>query len=220
MAIVFHSEKYNDIKVDSHKLIGVMGDYHEFFKSLERSNICYLDNKLINSRKSVYVAIDGANIKESILNKAINDLELDDSFLDKKLCNLSHSENKLFKYLQMITTNSNIIVIDEPFQDLDYKKKKKMISIFNQLSKTKTIIIGSCSSDIIYSLCKKVLLLGKNYLYDDVSVLSNKSILKRFHILMPEIVEFVRIANDKKVKLPYVKDIRDLIKDVYKNVSK
>lgn len=221
MAIVFHSKEYSDITIDSYKLIGVMGNYQDFFKSLKKDNICYLGNELINSEKTVYQFIDGSLIKEKTLNKALKDLDLKEEFLNKKMRDLSHGERKLFRYLQMLITEANIIVIDEPFLDVDYYTKKKIMSLFNQLVKVKTVIIGSFDSDIIYSLCKKVLLLGKNkYLYDNVNVLTNKSVLKRFHLLMPEIVTFVRMANDKKIKLPYVKDIRDLIKDVYKHVSK
>ena len=221
MAIVFHSKEYSDITIDSHKLIGVMGNYQDFFKSMEKDNICYLGNEIVSSKQTIYQVINGSTIDEKILNKIIKDLDLKEGFLNKKINDLSHSERKVFRYLQMLITNANIIVIDEPFLDLDSIMKKKIISIFNQLVRTKTIIIGSSDSDIIYSLCKKVLLLGNSkYLYDDVSVLTNKSVLKRFHLLMPEIVKFVRLANDKKIKLPYVKDIRDLIKDVYKHVSK
>ena len=36
---------------------------------------------------------------------------------------------------------------------------------------------------------------------------------------MPNIVEFVKLAKNKKIKLKYSHDIRDLIKDVYRNVS-
>ena len=121
----------------------------------------------------------------------------------------------------MLISDTKIMVIDEPFQDLDYDRKKKIIVLLKRLAKNKTIIIGSSSTDIIYTLCNKVLLLGKmKFLYGDVSVLTNKTTLNRFHLPMPEIVTFIKLANNKKVKLPYSKDIRDLIKDVYKNVSK
>ena len=200
MAIVFHSKEYSDITVDSYKLIGVMGNYQDFFKLMEKDNICYLGNEIINSKQTIYQIINGSTIKEETLDKVIKDLDLKDGFLNKKISDLSHSERKIFRYIQMMVTKANIIVIDEPFLDLDSQIKKKIISIFNQLVKTKTVIIGSFDSDTIYSLCKKVLLLGKNkYLYDNVSVLTNKSVLKRFHILMPEIVRFVRLANDKKI---------------------
>ena len=121
----------------------------------------------------------------------------------------------------MFASQNSVVVIDEPFQDLDYHNKKRIISILNRLAKEKTIIIGSLSTDIIYSICKKVLLLGKNkFLYEDTEILSNKSILRQYHLAMPEILAFVRLARDKKIRLSYSKDIRDLIKDVYKHVSK
>ena len=221
MAIVFHSDKYSDIKTSSHTIIGVTGyKYQEFIRNIS-GDIFFIDNKIDFKEKMVTNIINIKNIKEESLDNYLRELGLDKSFLSKSINSLSHSEKKLLKYLHMLTFNPNIIVIDEPFLDLDYHNKKRITALFNKLVKKKTIIIGSFNSDIIYSLCKKVLLVGKDkVLYGDVLVLSNKNILKQYRVNMPQIIEFIRLANDKKAKLPYSKDIRDLIKDVYKHVSK
>ena len=203
-------------------IIGITGsNYLEFLQSLTGDNIFYVSNESISKKQTVNSILSKNNIFSETLNQYLKDLDLEKEFLEKRICDLSHSEIKLFKYLQMLISNASILVIDEPLLDLDYLNSKRIIVLFNQLVKRKTIIIGSSSTDIIYSLCKKVLLLNKSkYLYDDVSILANKSVLRRFHLVMPEILCFIRMANDKKIKLPYVKDVRDLIKDVYRHVSK
>ena len=220
MAIILHSEKYNDIKVDSKIIIGITGyEYDKFLKSIIGEDIYYIGNEFINNSAMVSGVID--RISDKKIDEYLLDLGLEKDFLGKSIKELSHSEQKLLKYLQMLTLNPEVIIIDEPFQDLDFEFKKKIISLINKLAKKKTIIIGSLDIDTIYTQCKKVLLLGKDkYLYDDVNILSNKNVLKWYHIDMPQILEFIRLAKDKKIKLPYSKDIRDLIKDVYRNVSK
>ncbi len=224
MAIVFHSVKYQDIKIDSQMIIGVMGsDYQLFLKSLRRDQVFYIENNIDTSDSTVQCKLDSLNIKysEELLMAYLNDLHLAKDFLKKKVNELSHSEQKILKYLLCLVSNASIIVVDEPFLDLDFPNKKMIISIFNRLVRYKTIIIGSSDSNIIYAICKKVLLLGKEkYYYGDVLILSNKNILKQYHLVMPQIVEFIRYAQEKKVHLPYSKDIRDLIKDVYRHVSK
>ena len=212
MAIVFRSIKYN-IKVDSNKIIGVMGNYKEFLLSLTGSNVYYIDNKVITSNKKVY----------ELLNKeVIKDFNLRENLLNRKINELSHSEQKLLKYMLMILSNKKIIVIDEPFMDLDYSNKKKIILLFNRLIKEKkTIIIGSSDSNTIYQYCKKVLFINNNdYYYDDINVFKDSKLLKKYHISMPNLVKFVELARDKDIKLKYSQDIRELIKDVYRNVSK
>ena len=218
MAIVFHSEKYHDIKLDSHMIIGITGyNYQRFLKGITGKDVYYIGN-LNNGNK---VEDNFKNVNDKKINEYLKELGLDNEFLNKYINELSHGEIKILEYLKMLTLNPNIIIIDEPFQDLDYDSKKKIISILKRLSKTKTIIIASMDTNIIYTLCKKVLLLGKDkYLYENVDILANKNILRWYHLEMPEILKFIREANNKKIKLPYSKDIRDLIKDVYRNVSK
>lgn len=221
MAIIFHSEKYSDIKIDSHIIIGITGyDYQSFLKGLIGSNIYYFENDHKSSNRDVS-SIIGKDNNDKKLDESLKDLGLEDSFLTKNVNDLSHGEYKLFNYLRMFLSDKSIMVIDEPFLDLDYDNKKRIISLLKKLAKKKTIILGSHDTNIIYTNCKKVLLLGKKKcLYDDVTILSNKRILRQYQVRMPEIIEFIRFAKDKKIKLPYSKDIRDLIKDVFKNVSK
>ena len=121
----------------------------------------------------------------------------------------------------MVLSNKKIIVIDEPFMDLDYDNKKRIVLLFNKLIKEKkTIIIGSMNSNVIYPLCKKVLFINNSdYYYDDITSFKNKRLLKKYCVSVPNLVKFVELAKDKKVKLKYSQDIRDLIKDVYRNVS-
>ena len=220
MAIVFHCHKYHYIKIDSHMIIGITGNnYNKFLTELTGENIFYIGNDYLNNKQTVLEFI--GNVSKKRISEYLADLGLNDSFLNKYVNDLSHSEQKLLKYLQMLIADTSVVIVDEPFIDLDYDAKKRIIIIFKRLVKKKTIIIGSFDTDVIYSLCKKVLLIGKNkYTYDDVIVLSNKKILKQYNISMPEIIKFIRLAKDKGIKLSYSKDIRDLIKDVYKHVSK
>ena len=217
MAVVLKSVKYGDITIDTHCIIGVMGYYYdEFLKSLQGKDVFYLNDKNFKDKNSVLDYITNIDCVDYL-----KELELNEDFLNKKIFELSHSEKKLLKYLIMLSVNASIIIINEPFINLDYHYKKLLISLFNRLVKYKTIIIGSRNSNIIYELCKKVLLLGKSdYTYKDSVILSNKKVLKKYRLVMPEIIEFVRLANNKKNHLPYSKDIRDLIKDVYRNVTK
>ena len=216
MAIVFKSNKY-DIKIDSKMIIGVMGNYDSFFKALKNDNIYYID-KMINSSSQNVSKLFEINDNTLALLKEYNFNEVD---LNKKVKELSHSSQKILKYILMILSNKKIIVIDEPFLDLDYDNKKKITLLLKKLIKEdKTVIVGSNDSNIIYSLCKKVLFINDNdCYYADTIVFKKQQILTKYHVDMPDLVSFTEYAKEKNIKLGYSNDIRDLIKDVYRNVS-
>ena len=210
MAIAFDSKKYN-IVVDSNIIIGVLGDYHDFFKMLNSKDI-YIYNGLHNIKNVDFNREDLIEYRELL---GIRDI------VSKKISDLSHSEIKLLGYYLMIDSDAKIYVIDEPFLDLDSTDIKKVKSLFNKLIKNgKTIIIGSMDTNVIYSLCKKALLINNNEIeYIDTKKLNNKELLTKYGLDMPNIIEFIELAKNKNIRIPYSKDIRDLIKDVYRNVS-
>lgn len=213
MAIVLKNSKY-DIKLESNVIIGVMGKYYErFLKSLKGSDVFYLDKDIIINYDKVSDLLN--NIDISLLEE----FNLNKDFLDKRIVYLSHSEQRLLKYILLVTSDKKLIVIDEPFMDLDLENKKKITLLLNRLKKEKTIIMGSIDSNIIYSVCKKIIFINNNeYYYGNVNDFSDKDLLKKYHITMPDIVKFILLANNKNKKIRYSKDIRDLIKDVYRNV--
>ena len=209
MAIILKSKIYKEIMIDSHIINGVLGnDYDDFLESLSGKSVYYLNR-------------DGKNIetldKDDKYSKLLN-LE---NVLEKDYASLSHSEKKLIKYYLMVKSNSKIMIINEPYLDLDYKEKKCINNLFNILIKEgKTIIIASHNTNIIYQLCKKVILVNKQDLYyDSVKILTKHNVLEKYHLNVPDIVKFIDLAKKKNIKIPYSKDIRDLIKDVYRNVS-
>ena len=98
---------------------------------------------------------------------------------------------------------------------------KRLISLFKRIKyhTERTIIIFSNNSNTIYEQCDNVLLLGNEYYYGTVKdVFTNLSLLEKYEIDVPNIVEFVNMAKEKGIQIDYSFDIRDLIKDVYKCV--
>ena len=218
MAIVLNNKRIS-IKLDTKTIIGVMGDeYDSFLSSLSSNDIYYLDKKTLVSSKKVHSLIDIENYKTVNLLK---EYHLGEEFINKRVNDLSHSEKKLLKYLLLVLSDKKIIIIDEPFMDLDYDNKKKIKLLINKLIKeNKTVIIGSVDSNIIYSLCKKILFINADsYYYGDIDSFQDQKLLKKYHVNIPDLVNFVSLVREKKIKLRYSYDIRDLIKDVYRNVS-
>ena len=232
MAIVFKNVRFNNnmnIYLDSNIIIGVMGDnYSEFFKSLSGNDIYvidkendFLEKKVSDELLKCYKKRSDVSLDEAT-NIIIRRMDLSKEFLNKNIKELSHSEKRILKYLIMFLINPKIIIIDEPYLYLDYDMKKKIKILIKEIIKEskKTIIIGSCDSCIIYELTQRVMLINHHsYLYDDTKkVFENIGMLRDYNIAEPDIVRFIRLARKKGINLDYTNDIRDLMKEVYKNV--
>ena len=85
----------------------------------------------------------------------------------------------------------------------------------------KTVIVTSNDSNLLYSLTDDLVILKDTCviaadktekIYKDVEFLESNE------IEIPETILFTYKARKRNVKLSYHKDIRDLIKDVYKHV--
>ena len=148
---------------------------------------------------------------------------LNKDYLDRNINTLSSREKKLLQFAIALLSNPDLIIIEEPFIKLDMKNEKKLFLLLQKLKEkyNKTIVFYTNNIDIIYKYCEHVILVDNNY---EVITGSNKEvfqrseILKKHNIEIPEIIEITNKAKKKNVKLDYHKDVRDIIKDIYKHV--
>ena len=122
--------------------------------------------------------------------------------------------------------NPKVIVLQEPFKCLDKKNERKITVLLRKMKEQydKTIIILSNDSNTLYKYTThliiekshKVLLEGNTE-----ECFKNIDLLEKEQIPVPDIVEFTYLANtEKNAKIDYHKDIRDIIKDIYKHVKR
>lgn len=151
-------------------------------------------------------------------------VSLEESILKRNIQTLSSSEKKLLQIALSLLSNPDLIIFEEPFKCLDKYNEKKLIMLIQRLKEQfqKTIIIASDDSNILYKYTNKMLFI-KN---DQISlegktneVFLDVEYLKKNKFNIPEIVEFTYLAKNKKeVKIDYHKDVRDIIKDIYKHI--
>ena len=112
-----------------------------------------------------------------------------------------------------------VVAIQDNVKHPLYKKIIKNVLYDLKTKYKKTIIVWSRDSNIIYSLCDISLLVNRdNHLYGITKSIFNEENLKGFNILVPDLVRFTDLVKKKGVNIGYFQDIRDLIKDVYRNV--
>lgn len=198
-----------------------------------RQTVCLIHQKPMeqffttNVKEEMEFLIGRLDYKNKNIQKKMRDalliVGLKEEYLEKEIYQLSSGEKKLIQVAISLIYNPKVIIFDEPFAELDYTNKKKMVRLIKMLKERyhKTIIIASNNNDMLYELTEDLVILKGSHIiaadktetiYQDVEFLLNNN------IEVPEIVLFTYKAKQRHVKLSYHKDIRDLIKDVYKHV--
>lgn len=161
-------------------------------------------------------------------NKKIKDslriIGLEQEKLNQNIIELSTSEKKLIQIAICLLSNPNYIFLDEPFLNLDMKTIKRLYMLLIRLKEQyqKTIIIASNNSDQLYQYTDQMVFLKKHQVF--LSAPTKEAYAKVAYLTkngfeVPDITKFTYKAKNKKnVKIEYHKDIRDIIKDIYKHV--
>ncbi len=206
--------------------------------SLQVNNLNAIVKNLINDYK--FINIDnnqmfflGENVYEEInlycntynlnlINDIFDILGLDDSFLDKKLENLSYTEKIYLNIIRNLSLGKKNVLFYDIYNYLDYANQKKIKNLLLYLKEKKYIIfITSKDVNVLYKLADYSILWNKNnFDYDKTDVLySNVEKILKFKLEVPLLSQITyKALKDKNVKLFYSKDVRDIIKDIYKHV--
>ena len=221
-----------DTKFKTNKplIIGVVGNYLSFLSDLSNNkNVGYIkkneyyftnyvyDELLLSLNKYEKELKDA----DKRIKKVIKVFELDEVFLDKEISSLSKGEKKLLSYLRVFIYNPKIILIDEPLKNLDYKYEKMVLNYLRELKNkyNKTIIIASNNVNVIYENTDKTLIISDEPIFKSTKdIFTDDDILKKYKLYVPNLVMFVKKAKKKDKSINYYTDIRDLMKDVYRNV--
>jgi ABC-type multidrug transport system ATPase subunit len=157
------------------------------------------------------------------LLEALKIVGLNNSYYLKSITELSTSDTKLLALAIGLLTNPEVLLLDEPFAYLDLKNERKLYQLLLKLKDRyhKTIVIASTSSDLLYQYTTNLIILKNNkVLLEDItsSIYTNVPYLTKEDLEIPTISKFISLAKKKSSLLNYQKDIRDLIKDIYKHV--
>lgn len=168
------------------------------------------------------------DLEKSFIKKvtsSLNIVGLDETYLNREINTLSKSEKKLVQIALHLITNPDIIIIDEPFLYLDKKSSFLIHKVIKDLNKKykKTILILSYDMNVLYELVSELVIFKNNCILisDSInSVFKDLNFLEENQIVLPDLVLFNKIALLYGIKLNNTKDVKDLIKDVYKYVHK
>ena len=171
--------------------------------------------------------VDTKNYKNNSLNKKIKDafslVGLDDSYLTRSFSTLSSSEIYLVQIAMEFICNPKIILFESPFVNLDYHNKKRLLKLLKLLKEKyhKMVFICDNNVDVLYQYTDNILLVNdcnRINLYNSYDFFTSIKFLSANDIEIPRAISIIYEGKMRGAKLTYQKDIRDIIKDIYKHV--
>ncbi|MBE6157561.1 MAG: ATP-binding cassette domain-containing protein [Firmicutes bacterium] len=184
----------------------------------------YLDTVIENME---YIILDKRLVVKDPKKKIEDSLKivgLSKSYLNRTINSLSKSELRLISIAISLLSNPDIIILDDIFTELDIKYQKKIYMLLLKLkdSYKKTIILHSNNSNILYKYTNKMIFIKNQKVFLEgktEETYTRVNYLQRSRFEIPDIVLFTYLAKKKKnVNISYHKDIRDIIKDIYKHI--
>ena len=226
-----------DINIKEKTITGIITDTKEdIIESIKNKSIQkivvvkedYLSsNFLIKVYEYMYYEIRRKRLILKNPKKKIDDslriVGLDNSYLNRNINSLSSSEKILVILAISLLSNPDIIILDDIFKYFDRVNEKRLSILLEKIRDLygKTIILINDDNEILYKYTSK-LIIKKNNLFiegDTNKLFQRVDFLHKNNIKVPEIIELTHlIKKKKKVKLEYHKDVRDILKDIYKHV--
>lgn len=147
------------------------------------------------------------------------------SYLNRNPFTLSSGEKVALALATILILNPKVIIIDDPSISLDNYRCNHLIKLLKKLCNRykKTIIIFSSNTQFLIKVTDNYVLLknGKMVLSGNRrDLVDNISKFKNANVYVPRITEFISSANKKyNANLEYTFDIKELMKDIYRNVK-
>lgn len=182
--------------------------------------------KTVEDYMNYIIKKDLLKIKDPIKKKidSLRIVGLDQTYLKREIKTLSSSEKFDIQLAISLLSNPNILIFDNPFTYLDLQQEKKLIQLVIRLKEqfNKTIIFIENNSDKLYKYTNKMLFIKNDEIIlsaPTTEAYTRVDFLKKNRFKIPSIIQITYLAKKTKgTKIIYHKDIRDLIKDIYKHV--
>ena len=226
-----------DINIKEKTITGIITDTKEEVieniknKSIRKVGIVrenYLSsNFLIKVFEYMYYEIRRKRLIIKNPKKKIDDslriVGLDNTYLNRNINSLSSSEKILIILAISLLSNPDVIILDNLFKYFDKTKEKRLMILLEKIRDeyNKTIILVNDDSEILYKYTKYLIIKKNNLFIEDETdkLFKRVDFLHKNNIKVPEIIELTHlIKKKKKIKLEYHKDVRDILKDIYKHI--
>lgn len=191
---------------EKNKIYGLMGN---ITLTTNNSNIGLIKGGIFSSSVREYLnSPKAANALKLVL--------LEESILDKKGLELSNAEIKTIILAKALIDNKEIIVLEYFEKELNHKEKENYKRLFKKLTNdtNKTIIIYTNDLTFLWDIADNILLVDNNQVINTYEKRDYYKIVEK--VDTPIISDFITKIREKGQKVEEYKDIKDLLKAIYR----
>jgi len=117
-----------------------------------------------------------------LVEEALELVRVQRSLWREKLSNLSSGILQRVFLARILVTSAQILLLDEPFSNIDPEGKVEMAELVGRLSREKLVIVTSHDPILLLEYTKKILLLGHGYYaYGGVGEILRYEVLSKFY---------------------------------------
>ena len=193
-------------KTEPNKIYGLMGNIN---LTTNNSNIGIVRGGIFS-----HTTKDFLNSPKS--SNALKLVMLDDSILNKKGTELSNGEIKAVSLAKELIANKEIIVLDYFEKELNNREKENYKRLLKKLSQdfNKTIIIYTNDLTFLWDICEEIIYVDKDSV---INTYQKNDYFKLIELVdKPIISNFIEKIRAKGIKIEDYKDIKDLLKAIYR----
>ena len=222
---------FGDINLDIKEglVTGIVGLSEQDFCFDKDFNYVDKANFNVFIKKTVYDELKlamGKNKKsKDNINSTIRDMMkmvgLNDSNLFDNPNNLSNGEKGLVSLARLLLNDSEFIILKDITCYLDDKSVSNLEKIIKKYKRdfNKTFVIISDDIDFVYLISDEMVIIDNSLVLFQGKKKDVYDRLKGEIRNVPLIIEFVsRVYNKKSIRLDKTSDVKELMKDVYRNV--
>lgn len=217
---------YNSKKIDiDNSIISIQCDNDKIINNLiedykpviiDNYNLFFLGSNVLEE-----ISLYNKYPELNIVNDIIKLLDLPSDFINKKISELSTTEKIYLNVLRNVSKIEEIIIFKNLYLGLDLNNQKLFNKIIAYLKQNYIVFISSDDVNILYKLADYSIISSKRTIkYDSTdTIYTNVNDLIKMNLDIP-ILSYItyKAKEEKNVKLFYSKDVRDIIKDIYKHV--
>ena len=193
-------------KTEPNKIYGLMGNIN---LTTNNSNIGIVKGGMFSNTTKEFL-----NSSKSL--NALKLVMLDESILNKKGTELSNGEIKAVSLAKELIANREIIVLDYFEKELKSREKENYKRLLKKLSQdfNKTIIIYTNDLTFLWDICEEIIYVDKDSV---INTYQKNDYFKLVKLVdKPIISNFIEKIRAKGIKIEDYKDIKDLLKGVYR----
>lgn len=191
---------------ESNKIYGLMGNIN---LTTNNSNIGIVRGGVFNTTVKEYL-----NSSKDL--NALKLVLLEDNILNKKGSELSNSEIKAVILAKNLIENKEIIVLEYFEKELNAHEKENYKRLFKKLvsSTNKTILIYTNDLTFLWDIADSIFFIDSNQV---INLYEKAEYFKLLECVdKPIISNFIAKIRDKGIKIEEYKDIKDLLKAIYR----